>query len=67
MAPSRLAPNAVADALVDLKRWANTRLAVKIGRNASVTAATNRGTNARPSSAPGGTAHARTRPASSRR
>ncbi len=55
MAPSRLAPNAVADALVDLNRWANTRLAMKIGRKAMVTATKNRGTTSGSSSALGGT------------
>ena len=45
IAPSRFAPNAVADAATSLNRWVKIRLAKKIGKNASVDAATNRGTD----------------------
>ena len=46
MAPSRFAPKAVVDSPTPLKRTAKIRLATKIGRNAIVTPATNRGTGA---------------------
>ncbi len=58
MAPSRFAPNAVVEEAVLLKRCANTRLARKIGANASAVATTKRTGADRFSNHAWGTAHA---------
>jgi len=67
IAPRRFAPNATVDALVFANRCAKTRLARKIGANASATAARNRGTTGSDSSADCGITQARTSAASNPR